>query len=150
MYAEVKQTVEDFRKIVREITPSVIYFKEEISTCDKAFSDIRHYVETNKPDRKMQRKITQLIKQYSDRRRIAKDNLLVLSPLEAFVSKQRIWNELNTVSGEMKRQITYIEKERHYNPRVIKDLFDQGSGTIANNEAKAMAMHGVLHHDGNG
>ncbi|MEN6565886.1 MAG: hypothetical protein ABFC57_06260 [Veillonellales bacterium] len=128
MYKKINQAVNDFRKIAREVPALVKSYEEEISLCEKAFLDIRHCVELKKGalTRRQKTLITRLTKEYSLRRRKASDNLRVLQPLDTFLTIQgHVLNRLDTTSGEMRKQISIIEGPRHYNPRVLNELFKE-------------------------
>ena len=127
MYQQIRKTFDDFRKIIRQMDSQANQWSDEVKECDKAFGDIRHYCEFNRLDRATKTKVTKLITDYSARRRIAKDNLIVLDQFIAY-SRSHLpsLNELDKIAGDMKKQAIYVEGQRVYNPRVVTELFKCG------------------------
>jgi hypothetical protein len=124
-YKLVFETTEEFRRIAREIGDSIAYWEQEVHLCDQAFGDIRHLAEKQIIDQKKRTKVFKLLREYSLRRREAKDNLGVLQPLGEFIGKHKgIWQELDGVYGKMRKEMQHVDSERVYNPRVLPDIFD--------------------------
>jgi chromosomal replication initiation ATPase DnaA len=128
IYQQVKETFDSYRKILREIDSLANQWEAEVKECDQAFSDIRHYCEFNKKnvDRATKTKITKLLADYSERRRIAKDNLIVLNQFIAYGrSHTSVLSELDKIAGDIKKQAAYVTGQRVYNPRVLTELFER-------------------------
>lgn len=70
--------------------------------------------------------MVKLIKECSDRRRKAKDNLEILKPLIAYIDAHpKFVQDIGAVANEMKN----IERKQHgriYRPRILKELFSEG------------------------
>ena len=118
--------VDEFRKLCNELNTTKNILEEEVLEADKAFGDIRHYCELHYPTtRSGKTKVCRLIKELSDRRRAAKDALAVLAPLIEFLGENpKLCNEFGKIANGMRKQLNQIEGERHYNPRVLKELFE--------------------------
>lgn len=117
------KTVEDFRDLVKDVEQRVSICEAEIVEADKAFGDIRHYCELEYPTMPSKRtKVCQLIKEYSERRRRAKDELEIIKPLAEMLKK---YPNLKTSICTVYNQMNNVNRgSRYYNPRVLKDLFD--------------------------
>lgn len=129
MYKEIREKFDSFRKIIREMDSLANQWETEVKECDQVFGDIRHFCEFNKKiDRTTKSKVHKLLAEYSDRRRIAKDNLIVLEQFISFSrSNKTILNELDKIAGDIKKQVVYVEGQRYYKPRVLQELFGGGA-----------------------
>ncbi|CVK18503.1 hypothetical protein [Sporomusa sphaeroides] len=122
--SEIRKLTDDFASVVRTLPAALKSLEEEYSLSDKAICDIRHYAEFNKTTRTEDRKLIRLLREWSRRRRNADDAIRIIKPLSELVAKNNpFFNELDRVRGEMKKRSNYVESERHYNPRVLHDLF---------------------------
>ncbi|MBP2643612.1 MAG: hypothetical protein H6Q67_1499 [Firmicutes bacterium] len=125
MYKEARNVADEFSRICREVPNSVKFYEEEISICDKALCDVRHYAELNKTNRAMNGKLVKALREYSKRRRTASDNLCVLKPLGEFIKANGVvLNKLDQVRGEMRKEALYVDGNRNYKPRVLEALFE--------------------------
>lgn len=117
----------EFRNLIKEVKQLESIYEAEINEMDKAFGDIRHFCELDYPvERKGKTKVVKLIKECSDRRRKAKDNLEILKPLIAYIDAHpKFVQDIGAVANEMKN----IERKQHgriYRPRILKELFSEG------------------------
>ena len=121
---EIRKLTDDFASAVRTLPGLIKAMEEEVSLCDKAMGDVRHYAELNATTRTEDRKLIRLIRDHSRRRREAADTILIIKSLADLVAKNNaFFNDLDRVRGEMRKQANFVENERHYNPRVLHDLF---------------------------
>ena len=67
--------------------------------------------------------VCKLIRDYSKQRRESKDFLSVAEPL--LKEKKDLQLALGKAIPEMRKAYKVIENERHYNPRVLNDLFEK-------------------------
>lgn len=127
---EIVRTVIDFRALMGEAKTLYNALKAEEQEADRAFSDIYHYCELKYPtDPKKRTKVCQLMREWGERRRKAKDGIAILTPLVEFLEKKpTLDNELGKVANGMKSHLRQIEGARKYNPRVIRELFEEGNG----------------------
>jgi hypothetical protein len=122
--AEIRKLTDDFAAVVRALPAALKILEEEYSLSDKAICDIRHYAEFNKTTRTEDRKLVRLLRGWSLRRRNADDAIRIIKPLSELVARNNsFFNELDRIRGEMKKAANYVDSERHYNPRVLHDLF---------------------------
>ena len=72
-----------------------------------------------------QRKITNQLKIWTERRRSAKNRIKELQAIAAFADENKfVLGKLDTVVGKLKKEVEYLEGEKHYKPRVVKELFE--------------------------
>lgn len=126
---EAAATIEAFRKLVNELETEIKLCDDEINECDKAFGDIRHCCELNYPlTRSQKTTICQMMRAFSKRRRIAKDTKYMLEPLLEYMAHDRHFkNDIGKMANEIKRRLDFVTGERKYVPRVLDELFGQGS-----------------------
>lgn len=116
----------EFRNLIKEVKQLESIYEAEINEMDKAFGDIRHFCELDYPvGRKEKTKVVKFIKECSDRRRKAKDNLEILKPLIAYIDAHpKFVQDIGAVANEMKN-IERKQQGRIYRPRVLKELFSE-------------------------
>ena len=122
-------TINAYRKLVNEVAHELNACDDEITECDKAFGDIRHCCELNYPLTRSQKStICKVMREYSKRRRAAKDKKYVLEPLWEYLTDSRgKLNEIGKMANEINRRYEFVTGERKYVPRVLSDIFEQGS-----------------------
>ena len=115
---------EAFFKMLNELPSDISVNEANVKEADKAFGDIRHFCEFSYPtDRKKRTEVCKLINEYSKQRRTSKDFLSIAEPLNEV--RNSLFKELNKVISNMRKAYKDIENERHYNPRVLNDLFEK-------------------------
>lgn len=122
----VSNNIADFVSIVKEYKSRYRYCKEQLSNCDKATQDILHKLERGTDKNEKNRLATQL-KYIRKDRRYYKDIIEELEPfVKIFDDGQRMnfFNEIQQSVGAIRKEESY-HAERHYNPRVLKDLFNE-------------------------
>ena len=122
-------TIDAYRKLVNEVAHELNACDDEINECDKAFGDIRHCCELNYPLTRSQKStICKIMREFSRRRRAAKDKKYVLEPLFEYLTdgKAKLF-EIGKMANEMNRRYEFVTGERKYVPRVLSDIFEQGS-----------------------
>ena len=98
-YERAAAIINAFRDLVMEIKSIDNACQTEIKEADMAFCDIRHKCEIDYPkNRSTRTKICRLMKEYSVRRRNAKETLEVITPLVRFLDKNTYASNL---IGEM-------------------------------------------------
>lgn len=121
------KTAAEFKKLLNEAQSILRMCDEEINEADKAFGDIRHYCELKyTSDRKKRSDVYKLIREYSIRRRRAKDIKSLLEPLG-------LWSATNVTAREnlfktinvMQKELNYINGDKKYAPRVLDELFKE-------------------------
>lgn len=121
---QVYEITESFFKMLNELQSEVSVNQTNVNEADKAFGDIRHFCEFNYPtERKKRTSVCKLIRDYSKQRRESKDFLSVAEPL--LKEKKDLQLALGKAIPEMRKAYKVIENERHYNPRVLNDLFKE-------------------------
>ena len=122
-------TIDAYRRLVNEVGHELRACDDEINECDKAFGDIRHCCELNYPLTRSQKStICKVMREYSKRRRAAKDRKYVLEPLcEYLTDGKGKPNEIGKMANEINRRYEFVTGERKYVPRVLSDIFEQGS-----------------------
>lgn len=129
-YEELYQAVNrinDFRRMIRTLEANRSMMEAEIIEADKAFGDIRHFVENKKTDAKTRTKLIKLMKEFSDQRRRAKDGLAYTEALMKFLQDEKNLDQrLGKVANDMTKVRNNMEG-RVYHPRVLKELFEEES-----------------------
>ena len=122
-------TIDAYRRLVNEVGHELRACDDEINECDKAFGDIRHCCELNYPLTRSQKStICKVMREYSKRRRAAKDRKYVLEPLYEYLTDGKGKpNEIGKMANEINRRYEFVTGERKYVPRVLSDIFEQGS-----------------------
>ena len=122
-------TIDAYRRLVNEVGHELRACDDEINECDKAFGDIRHCCELNYPLTRSQKStICKVMREYSKRRRAAKDRKYVLEPLcEYLTDGKGKPNEIGKMANEINRRYEFVTGERKYVPRVLDNIFEQGS-----------------------
>lgn len=121
---QIYETTEAFFKMLNELQSDISVNETLVKEADKAFGDIRHFCEFSYPtERKKRTEICKLIRDYSKQRREAKDFLSVAEPL--LEVKKDLYISINKVISNMRKAYKDIENERHYNPRVLNELFKE-------------------------
>lgn len=124
---EIVDIIHRFRDLTVEAQSIAEQCEMTIKEADKAFGDIRHYCEFNKSiDARTKTKICRLMREYSEKRREAKDTLEIISALNEYISQNRefvsnigyIWNTTN-------KKWKFVNSERVYVPRVLEELFER-------------------------
>ena len=120
---EAVETVRKFRVLIKDIDYYLNWCSDEILTADKAFGDVRHFIElTSELDSMEENIMVQLIKNYSKSRRKAKDFKAVLEPLkELLVTHPKLDFDLGKANNEMERKYKEINSPRTYRYRVLDD-----------------------------
>lgn len=122
---EAVRIINDFRKLIRTLNSNRSLMEAEVVEADKAFGDIRHFVENKKTDAKKRTKLIKLMKEFSDSRRRAKDGLIYTEPLMKFLSEEKSLDQkLGKVASEMEKAREKMDG-RVYHPRVLKALFEE-------------------------
>ena len=123
----VVEVVNEFRNLTNEAKTLYNALKAEEQEADKAFSDIYHYCELKYPtETKKRTKVCRLMREWGERRRKAKNGIAVLAPfVELLEKKPQLSNEIGKVANGMRSQLRQVEGVRRYNPRVIKELFEE-------------------------
>lgn len=121
--ADINRISNDFIQMMRTIRKEATHYGDVINECDKAFSDVYHYCELQQPkNHKSKTTVTKLLHDISCVRRKAKD-LQYLS--EALISiDNKAYDEIaKAVNQVNKRHEKTFSGDRHYQPRVLTDLF---------------------------
>ena len=119
------ETINAFRALMRSAYGELQACVDERNLCEEAFHDILHFAAMSERTRANQRKTQAMIKEWSARRWNAKNRIKELQPISDFAVKNKfILSELDIVAGKTKKQVEFVQSEKHYNPRVILDLFD--------------------------
>lgn len=123
---EIIETMERFRNLINEADSIVKQCEMDINEADKAFGDIRHYCELNSGIESTKKtKICKLIRDYSARRRRAKDTLAVIGGLAELLKKDNSMKyNVCKVVNDAKKSWRFISGERRYTPRVLDELFE--------------------------
>lgn len=118
--------VDKFHRLCLDLQTIMNTNGDIVNEADKSFSDIYHLCELDYPTSPKKRtKVCRLMQEYSVRRRKAKDVISVLEPLqELLTNNPNFVNALGKCKGGMGKALQKAEGERHYNPRVLKELFD--------------------------
>lgn len=98
----------------------------EIKEADMAFCDIRHKCEIDYPkNRSTRTKICRLMKEYSVRRRNAKETLEVITPLVRFLDKNtHASNLIGQMANETRKALENTRRSKVYKARVLPELFE--------------------------
>ena len=100
-YERAAAIINAFRDLVMEIKSIDNACQTEIKEADMAFCDIRHKCEIDYPkNRSTRTKICRLMKEYSVRRRNAKETLEVITPLVRFLDKNTHASNLYRSNGK--------------------------------------------------
>ena len=122
---EAVRIINDFRKLIRTLNSNRSLMEAEVIEADKAFGDIRHFVENKKTDTRKRTKLIKLMKEFSDSRRRAKDGLIYTEPLMKFLSEEKgLDQKLGKIANEMEKAREKMDG-RVYHPRVLKALFEE-------------------------
>ncbi len=126
---EIVKAFDDFRDAVMYIQKNKKVFEDTVRECDQAFCDIRHYCELSYPTNKSKRtKICQLMRDYSIKRRNAKDMLQVISHADGMQERKPLFlTDIYRIANEMKKEKDKVESERFYRPRVLTELWGEKS-----------------------
>lgn len=120
---EAVETVRKFRLLIKDIDYYLNWCADEIATADKAFSDVRHFIELSPDlDSMEENAMVTLIKDYSRSRRKAKDFEAVLEPLKELVdANPKLLQDIGKANNEMERKYRETNGPRSYRYRVLED-----------------------------
>jgi hypothetical protein len=129
MYSKVVKSIQLFKESLNELESIRNQCEVEISNCDKAICDIRHFCELQCPNTYRDKtKVCKLLTEYTKSRRIAKDTLFVLKPLLDYsLNHSYLRNEISIISNNMAKSKDRIDNGRVYVPRLLVDLFKDSS-----------------------
>jgi hypothetical protein len=124
-YERAARVINEFRNLVVEVKTINSACQAEVSEADAAFCDIRHKCEIDYPtERRMRTRICSLLKEYSVRRRKAKETLEVISPLVRFLEKNaHFGNHIGQVANETRKALENTRRDKTYRARVLEELF---------------------------
>jgi hypothetical protein len=135
---------QQFLKVAKNVLDAVPDLQDEQVRCEQAILDIEHYIEFSKLGRTEAAKLSRQIKQYRLQRREIKYTLRALEYLEPFLFKnENFQRDLQSVLDKTKNGIKKIEEDKHYNPRVLYELFGQTPPQTAVSLAMSKAKGGV-------
>lgn len=124
--AKIRKTIDDLATVVRTLPAMIESLNEEIATCEAAIRDIDHWLEIHDFPARAGGKLAKQIKVLRLKRRHLKDNLLILTPIRAFLADNHAtFRQLDKLRGEIRKQVTYVSGTRSYTPRVLHELFGQ-------------------------
>ena len=119
---ELINALSDFKEAILFIKQNKGVWYSTVGECDKAFCDIRHQIENNYPtDRASRTKACQLIRDYSKKRREAKDMMLIFTELAELSEKDT--QNLCRIINQAKNKYAYTESDRIYTNRIIENLW---------------------------
>ena len=122
---EAVRIINDFRRLIRTLEANRSMMEAEVLEADKAFGDIRHFIENKKTDPKKRTKLVKLMKEFSDQRRRAKDGLAYTDALMKFLQEEKNLDQrLGKVASDMTKVRNNMDG-RVYHPRVLKELFEE-------------------------
>jgi hypothetical protein len=123
---EVKEKLKLFSDICRSFPGMATGIQEEIRQHEQAIMDIEHYIEFEKLSASTGYRLARQIKDIRKKRRELKDTLTVITPLISFIEKHKqVWNELDGVRGQIRKEADRVAGERKYQPRVLFELYGQ-------------------------
>lgn len=115
------------RLIFDRIDRVIEYYKytlEEEERLDKATQDVLHYIELsenlNAPEGY---KAYKLLRDIRRKRRKIKDDHRVIKPLYIALTQTKIHERRSLTLGNMEKACRYTDGDRHYNTRVMTDIF---------------------------
>src|SRR5699024_4920712 len=110
------------RFIIQEVPKRIEANIQELSACDKELSDLLHLVEFSKFNASDGYKYAKQIKVARERRRVLKNEIELLEPLNSVVAEMKINREkLNRAIGEI-RNFKKNQNTRGYRMRIRTDL----------------------------
>lgn len=120
-YERAAAIINAFRDLVMEIKSIDKACQTEIKEADMAFCDIRHKCEIDYPkNRSTRTKICRLMKEYSVRRRNAKETLEVITPLVRFLDKNtHASNLIGQMANETRKALENTRRSKVYKARVL-------------------------------
>lgn len=133
--------VANFISTTKEVLDGLPDLQDEQFKCEQAIRDIEHYVENNKVGRTQSVQLIRELKKYRIQRREIKDTIETLELLSNYFNERKeVWNTLQNRLGQARNIIKKVSTDRHYNPRVLYELFGQEqpktSLSLAINKAK--------------
>lgn len=125
-YERAAAIINAFRDLVMGIKSIDKACQTEIKEADMAFCDIRHKCEIDYPkNRSTRTKICRLMKEYSVRRRNAKETLEVITPLVRFLDKNtHASNLIGQMANETRKALENTRRSKVYKARVLPELFE--------------------------
>lgn len=114
------RTVTEFRNLTVKLQKYDEILSADISECDRAFGDIRHYCEFNDIDVLRAGLIYERLRSYGIRHRKCKDMRCLIEPLVEFIKTDKAFiNNIGRITNEMNKQYKNNNSDRVYTPRVL-------------------------------
>ena len=117
---EAEQSISDLydnlEKVTKDLKEQRILLQSELSKVDKEISDIRHYIEFYPLNACQGYKAAKMMKDCLIRRRAIKNEMEVIDRIA-------VMNVSFIGSGRGRIKLTQ-ERDKHYRPRVLKELFE--------------------------
>lgn len=122
---KMKQTLEDFSQLTRELPSLLTVCNEEYNHCQNIMTDINHYLELHTFNASQGYLLSKKISETRKQRREAKDLILMLEPIiELFKKNKAFFDQMDTLRGELRKIVKYTtDGTRSYNPKVLHELF---------------------------
>ena len=108
------EILETFETLYKKVTCYLDQLVTELSLADKEISDIYHYIEFNNLNAVDGFKIYKRLQEALQKRRKVKDRLAEITSISNLTNMDKIKNSHDVINSNM---------NRHYNPRVLADLF---------------------------
>ncbi len=86
---------------------------------DRLTLDLMHKLELQDLNEEEQLEVTKQLKDCREKRRVAKDTTMVLSPVIECMNLTNILNQLNVSIGEARKAYKKVSNERHYVPKYM-------------------------------
>lgn len=127
-YAEVVRVVDDFRNIVKQMESVQNILEDTIVESDKAFGDVRHYIELKDVAMTRHEKsvVCKALKNASKERREAKKTKEVLTPMFEYLSTHKSFmSDMGKLANDLKKAKNKVDSPHAYKVRVLTDIFGE-------------------------
>ena len=127
-YKEVVRVVDDFRNMVKQMESVQNILEDTIVESDKAFGDVRHYIELKDVAMTRHEKsvVCRALKDASNERRKAKRAKEVLTPMFEFLSTHKSFvSDIGKLANDLKKSKQKVEAPHSYKVRVLTDIFGE-------------------------
>ena len=112
----ISELYDNLEKVTKDLKEQRISLQSELSNVDKEISDIRHYIEFYPLNACQGYKAAKMMKDRLIRRRAIKNEMEVIDRIA-------VMNVSFIGSGRGRIKLTQ-ERDKHYRPRVLKELFE--------------------------
>lgn len=119
---DIEKVINDFLSVINDIPALYEQNDNEIIRLDAEYGDLTHLVEFTNFSSVQGFRIVKRIKENRLKRRKCKDENNLIKGINEYIGRSKsIFIDLHKIKTEIRRQKTYMEEQRTYNPRVLDE-----------------------------